>query len=375
LAVLYWWANWHRVKRSPWLVLLGAALAVSSLTAVMMLVLLCVVVLVQSLIRDRGKQPWNRTFFGEFRPLLIIGWSLAIGAHLIQTVLTTPVGFMLMWWRDQGGFAPVAIEQVQDLLWYPASFLKLFYVAFESSAVSGPKPYLGSSFVWVAGLLVTALSVYLRSKWLILPAVTLLAAYALAQLQLYPLSSRLALYLLPLLFLTLALSLERSPRLPRRLQLVLTTGPLAVLTIVMLGLTGVKALNPVDYRDTQWALSAIEANAEPGQIFAYDPFTENQVRWYLHQEVPLSVEAVYMRREWADQGFDDVSALQAADQGVWTITVLNPETFPDPLRIQLQQLNFVTVCYVYVDSTSVQLDVPAELAESRVWNCQLPARD
>lgn len=370
MMVIYWWANWERLKTSRWLIVGGAVLALCSLTAILVMVLLCLAVLVAALRRNHGESSWRDTFFAEFRPSLIVTWSAAILLHLIQAVLVTPAGFMLLWWSGKDAFAPLPTT-LDGVLWYPLSFLKLFFIGFATSASAGPGPELGYPQVWIAGATLVAIAIALKSRWLALPLMALAAAYLLAALRLYPLSSRLALYLLPFVFLLVALALESSKRVTRKLQLQIVAVPLLAILVTISGLAAYRFVNPTDYRDFKWGLASVEQNASPDQILAIDDSVSNQFNWYQHQGISVSIPVVVVPFDWDQMRHTDTSALVGAN-GVWTLAALGGPDQEVRLRGVLEELDFVQVCYVFEDFASVALHVPVELAKTREWDCQFP---
>lgn len=370
MLAIHWWANWERLKRSPAVLVGGAVLAVCSLTAVLVFVLMCLVILAQALRRDRGTHSPLKTFSNEFGIGLIVTWSSAVLLHLWQALLVTPAGFMVFWWSGRDAFAPLPFS-LEAVLWYPLSFVKLFFLGFATSAAAGPGPELGPPYVWISGLVLAVAAVFLRSRSLALPMLAIASAYLLAALRLYPFSSRLALYLLPLLFLLLALALEPSPRIGRKLQLRLVAIPTAILLAAITALAGYRFIEPTDYRDMKWAIDAVSQNAAPEQILAIDESVSNQVNWYRAQGIAVPIETVQVPWSWDERRYTDTSAVEGAT-GVWTLSALAGEEVEVGLRVELERLGFKQVCYVFEDFTSVALHVPVELAESQVWECDFP---
>lgn len=370
-VVLYWWANWHRISRSPLVYLGGATILLFSLTSLVVLVLLCAVLLTEALLKPEGRNaPWQ-TFRTLFSPPLIVSWSAAILLHLVHAVFTVPTGFMLSWWSESGGFAPWPVTSLDELGWYPASFIHLFELAAATSFVASPRTELGFAPVWVAGLLAVAIAIWSRSRWLVLPATAILAAYGMALFQVYPFSSRLALYLLPLLFLVLALAIEHSHSFKSNILRFFAPFAIAVIASQIILMDGYRLIVPLDTMDTRWALQAVAAEAMPGQVLALDRPSVSQVNWYLRQGFDLGIDTVEFEEGWRQRPIPDLQKLQGTP-GVWTIRVLGEEHESAPMRTQLESLGFVTVCYVYSESTSVALQVPVELAESQVWSCNFP---
>ena len=378
LLVIYWWANWQRLKRSRWVLLVGATLALLSLTAMLTMVLMCGVLFAQALLAERKTSgtlaDWWRVLLSEFRPALIATWLAALLIHVTQTVATTPTGFMLWWWSRRGAFAPVPPETLADWAWYPESFLKLFKLGFESLATVGPEPGIGQPFVWIPGLVLLGMAVWSRAHWLILPGLALLAAYTLAMLQVYPFNSRLALYLLPLLFIALAVAIEPTRRIGRRRQLALAAVPVALLTLITLGYSSYKFVTPVDFRDAKWAIAALNQMAEPDQTLVFDDSTENQLQWYRAQGLTPDIPTIELTWDWENGRYADVAPLTDLP-AVWTMSLLAPEPENQQLQLQLESMGFARVCYVFVDSTYLGLYVKAELVESQNWDCAFPPKD
>lgn len=143
-------------------------------------------------------------------------WTSGAVIHLAYTLVAgTDRARMRVWWGDRGGFAPENISGVADFSWYVERFIELFWLAFENTRMVGPSTRRLEPLVIVAVIVLIVLAIRGRRRSLLtarLLAAVLLGAWLLAEFNLYPLSSRLAVYLIPVCLALLAMGLDGGLR-------------------------------------------------------------------------------------------------------------------------------------------------------------------
>ena len=133
------------------------------------------------------------------------------GAYISQA--GTHHEFMMAWWREHDGFPHSPPNSVADLLWYPTALLSFIYMAFKTQAVAVPGSNealsdpagLALAIAFAASL---ALAFIRRRPTDLLAAAAILLTLIAAAFQIYPFSSRLLLFLVPLAFFTMASAID-----------------------------------------------------------------------------------------------------------------------------------------------------------------------
>ena len=148
------------------------------------------------------------------RWLMYAAWGVGAATHLSYAVTSgADRSVMQAWWRGRGGFAPPVSEGLSGLSWYGERFVELLWLMFENTQVPDPGAKQLSPFVVLAAVALLALVVVRRrrpSAVVLFAAGIMGLALLLAALSLYPLSSRLAIYLIPVMMLLFSAGLDSS---------------------------------------------------------------------------------------------------------------------------------------------------------------------
>ena len=152
----------------------------------------------------------------RYKQLLFVGLTWLAGAALHGAYISqagTHHEFMMAWWREHDGFPHSPPNSAADLLWYPTALLNFIYMAFKTQAVAVPGSNKAlSDPVGLALVIAFAASLALAFIWRrppdLLAAAAILLTLIAAAFQIYPFSSRLLLFLVPLAFFTMASAID-----------------------------------------------------------------------------------------------------------------------------------------------------------------------
>lgn len=222
----------------------------------------------------------------RWRQTIIVGLVWAAGAalhglYVLHAGVDRP--FMISWWGGRNGFAPVFIDSWRDLLWYPRSIARLVYQAFVAAypisptGSSGWRPDPLQLFFLTAFILSVIAAVRTRRDVFILAAGAIVLTLAASALQIYPFSSRLLLFLVPLVLLLLAAGIEDLDR---------RYGPAAAgaLLILLLAMPAARAVQvawqPWVASDMRGALGEIAKRFEAGDAVVAGQNNDLLVRFY-----------------------------------------------------------------------------------------------
>lgn len=211
VTVALYLAHTMAQRRSGWLAaLLGFAAVISSLAGLIVFFLLALIVLSSGFAKQRLRGVYAA---GQQHIAALCAWLFAATLHLIYTVVAgADREYMQEYWRARAGFAPQSLGSFDDVWWYGDRFRELVWLTFDATEMVGPGMHNGAVWLVVAVgvLLVAAARSVWRHNWTLqLAALMLLGAFMLAQFNAYPLSSRLALYLIPALVFLMASGIDR----------------------------------------------------------------------------------------------------------------------------------------------------------------------
>jgi len=229
----------------------------------------------------------------RYNQLTIVGLAWLAGAALHGAyVLQAGVHheFMLGWWRTYGGFPPYPANSVADLLWYPQAFAKFMYLAFKTPGFAGPHRNLALSSPAAFGLAIAfAASLALAFVWrrpmgLVAAAAILLTLVA-SGFEIYPFSSRVVLFLVPLAYFTIVAAIDavdlKLGLLPAGICALLLFAVMAPVTrAVLVGSEVPKAAN---FRE---ALDVVARKSVDGDALAIEPWTGRVFRFYRSERAP-----------------------------------------------------------------------------------------
>jgi hypothetical protein len=205
---------------------------------------------------------WQRTFIVGFV------WAAAAALHgLYHWHGGVDRGYMVDWWGERNGFAPLAIISLDDVLWYPQALSALVYQTFIGEGPIDPRMFDVKRFVplrWLLSIVfVLAAIVVLRTRRDIFTlALGTIALTALASaIEVYPFSSRLLIFLAPFVFLIVAGGVDEVDRLAG-------VPAAAVLFAALILITAPRAVKlvwePVTVSDTPTALKQVSERFQPG---------------------------------------------------------------------------------------------------------------
>jgi hypothetical protein len=205
---------------------------------------------------------WQRTFIVGFV------WAAAAALHgLYHWHGGVDRGYMVDWWGERNGFAPLKITSLDDVLWYPQALSALVYQTFLGEGPIDPRMFDVKRFVPLRWLLtivfvVAAIAALRTRKDIFVLALGTIALTALASaLELYPFSSRLLIFLVPFIFLIVAAGVDEVDR---RAGLVAAAVLFASL-IVITAPRSVKLLRePAMISDTPAALEQVSKQFQAG---------------------------------------------------------------------------------------------------------------
>jgi hypothetical protein len=196
--------------------------------------------------------------------------------------------FMIRWWTERGGFAPFPTTSLGDLLWYPRHFSGLTYLAFRQLGLAHPGIELGwvDPLGWVLALaLVLALIVgCLARRWTsIVVAGTLLLTFLAAMLDIYPFSSRLLIFLVPLILFAIASGVDEL----HRISAIGAWAAAIIILGVMVPSDTKIATKPWFTSDMRGAFARVERGFQPGDgiaLAAASRFLPYYGQTFLHQK-------------------------------------------------------------------------------------------
>jgi uncharacterized membrane protein len=146
--------------------------------------------------------------------LVGLAWLAGValhGAYVLQAGVHHDL--MMGFWRKFGGFPPYPLKSVSDLLWYPEAFLRFAYMAFKTPHFAGPHSDEALSSPAGFGLAIAsaaslALAFSRRRPMGLVAAAAILLTLVASGFEIYPFSTRLVLFLVPLAFLVIAAAID-----------------------------------------------------------------------------------------------------------------------------------------------------------------------
>jgi hypothetical protein len=209
-----------------------------------------------------------------WRQFIIVGLACSIGA-LLHGLYVWQAGvdraYMVAWWRAAKGFAPFPPILVQELLWYPRALVNLIYQTFKVARPAYPGfPLHAEPWLWFLTLILifSGITGVLSRRAICAVAIGAITLTLIASvLEVYPFSSRLLIFLTPLVLLLIAAGVDEL----HRLNLVgsVAAGALALLLVAMVVPKAVQiARQPVSVSDMRGALKKIRGSLRNGDAIA-----------------------------------------------------------------------------------------------------------
>lgn len=152
----------------------------------------------------------------QYKQVLLVGvtWLVAAALHGAYTWQAgADRKFMVDWWVRYGGFPHSPPDSVADLLWYPEALLRFIYMAFKTPSFAGPESNEALSDPAGLGLAIAfAVSLALAFIWRrstgLLAAAAILLTLIASAFEIYPFSTRVVLFLVPLAFFIIAAAID-----------------------------------------------------------------------------------------------------------------------------------------------------------------------
>jgi len=198
---------YRNTRYGPWLVAMAGGLALAcSLSAVFVATPAAVLLFIE----------WSRA--RRWRALIGVAaaWGFEFALHVAYMIrVGAPPAWLFEFWRAY--FAPFPPRSAEDLLWYPRALSGLTYVAFRLTGAARPElfpvSFDGLTTVLTIAFLAAVAVCFTGGRRLALVAVaTLGLALVAAMLALYPFSTRLLVYLVPLFFFIIATGIDQLAR-------------------------------------------------------------------------------------------------------------------------------------------------------------------
>jgi len=229
----------------------------------------------------------------RYDQVLLVGLAWLAGAALHGAyVLQAGVhhDFMMGFWRKYGGFPPSPLNSIADLLWYPQAFLRFIYMAFKTPDFAGPHSDealsssvgFGLTIIFTASL---ALAFIRRRPMDLVAAAAILLTLVASAFGIYPFSTRLVLFLVPLAFFILAAAIDAVDFKLGWLPASLCALPLF---LVMLPVNLAVFANPETPLATEFkkALRIVAQKSVSGDALAIAPWAGRVFEFYRHERAP-----------------------------------------------------------------------------------------
>jgi hypothetical protein len=209
----------------------------------------------------------------QWRQAISVGlaWSAAAAVHFGYFLWAGPNrDYFVQWWGKRGTFAPFPPSSVAELLWYPQSLSNLTYVAFRNGGFVGsrinPLSYDALGWSLTLALVAAVVLVIVTGRRTALVAVgAILATYLAAVLQIYPFSSRLIIFCVPLTFFIIANGIDELRRITGHFAAAVVAG---LLLSIMVPRVVEIAKQPQFSSDMRGALVTVSRKFENGDAIA-----------------------------------------------------------------------------------------------------------
>lgn len=272
---------WAWTKRDSWkswwgIGLIGFLAVLMSLTAVFSLITFGLGLFVGAVTSGKGLKDGLRAIVLRLPSFLL--WVAGGLIHLLYLSFGgTDRENMETWWSDNGGFPPRE-GLLASVEWVISSSGQLVWLALGHPGRAGPG--MGSGVLLLSLIFLVAVSIVIITNFrkLMLPGTFVLVGFAVAAAGVYPFSSRLNIYLIPIVVLMLALVVEESKRGGKILRRALVVVPV-IFGFVPLAIGLYLLAKPFDNWDTKWLLDEVQLSAQTGDVVV--GVDQPIVNWYL----------------------------------------------------------------------------------------------
>jgi hypothetical protein len=306
----------HRDGGMRRLALVGGLAALVSLPAILVLAAVGLVLLVDQR-RSELRRP--RDLF-----LVVIGWGVGVLVHAGYALRHAGTrSNMVGWWSAREAFLPLPPTSAADLRWYARAANELTFLTFVERTKAEPGVFVEVAqsplqLTVVAGAVVLlALSVLAgtlaRHRALAVPVITFAIALLASGLRVYPLSSRLSVYLVPMVALVLAVGVDvlaGSDRTSARAAggrvgarvgaRGVVAAAVAGLLVVTAGVSAARnALDPPNHEDAKGAFAIVAGEHRPTDLVVLEYGSRKAHAFYGEEHLAgIPVELV----DWREDG-------------------------------------------------------------------------
>ena len=257
-----------RRRRHVWI---GLALALTALVSLPGAILVTILVAIDLIRVERLKDLWRHV------PVAVLT-AFGVLLHLVYTARAgTNRARMVAFW--QGHSFPPDGGLFEQLRWHFDKSLELMWVGLAHGSVGGRRVGVGETWLVLLFALVAANSLRKRTPAVELALIAILGFVLLAQMNLYPLGTRLTLYMVPLFALLFAQGFESlwADGPPPRSMLRL------VLALVMLLPTSVSSdrlREPSNQSDIRLAVETLNSRFAAGDVIVSNAFSRTAFNLY-----------------------------------------------------------------------------------------------
>ena len=309
------------------LALVGGLAALVSLPAILVLAAIGSVLLVEHLRRG----------LGALGRLLPVGAAWGAGVLVHAGYALRHAGTrdnMVGWWSSREAFLPLPPTSSSDLRWYARAANELTFLTFVERTKAEPAVFLEVTDSRIQLAVVTGTVVLLalsvlagtiaRRGLLAIPLLTFAIAILASGLRIYPLSSRLSVYLVPLVALVLATGVDAISGFDEVRERGGSLRP-ALATLVAVGLVAAagvtaarNALDPPNHEDAKTAFALVSDEYRPGDLVILESGTRKAYAFYGGARlVGIPFEVI----DWREDGGERILELgrQQDARRVWLV--------------------------------------------------------
>jgi hypothetical protein len=287
------------------LAIIGALAALVSLPAILVMAAIGLVLLAEHV---RGGLATLRRL-----GILIVAWGAGVAAHAGYALRHSGTrDNMVGWWSSREAFLPLPPSSTADLRWYARAANELTFLTFVERTKAEPAVFLQVTESRVQLAVVTGTVVLLalstiaglvtRRGLLAVPLLTFVIAILASGLRIYPLSSRLSVYLVPMVALVLAIGVDALAGAgsagPSARRTLATLGALAL--VATAGVSAARnAIEPPNHEDAKTAFALVSEGYRPGDLVILESGTRKAYEFYGAQRlVDIPFEVI----DWREDG-------------------------------------------------------------------------
>lgn len=303
-------------RYGPWLVgMAGAVAAACSLPSILIAGPAAILLLVD----------WGRARHWAALCGVAAVWGIVFAGHAAYIARMGVSPMLLEFWADY--FAPFPPTSFADLAWYPRALAGLTYLAFELTGTARPE-LTPASFDG----LTTALTILFLAAGAICAASarplglvalgTLGLAFVVSMLNLYPFSTRLLIYFVPLFFFIFAVAIDQLGKVSNLASAVVAA---VLLGTVLFPAAGI-GFAPVATPDIRGMIERLRPEIGPDSGVVVTHFSEPQVRYYAERLGLGAVPYLQPKADTVEAAADLMEQAKAARlRSLWFIMAFSPQ--------------------------------------------------